>query len=459
MYERDTIAAIATAPGRAGVGIVRVSGPAAAAIAARVFRSKKRPENWQSHRLYFGQFLDRQGRIIDQGLAVLMRAPRSYTGEDVLELHAHGSPLVLQHLLAHALVAGARHAEPGEFTRRAFWNGRLDLAQAEAVADLVEARTLTSAIAAARQLGGALSHALDSLRDEILRALAVLEAQLDFGDEIELPVEQTLAALEPIRTQLASLFASYREGALLRQGATVALVGRPNVGKSSLLNALLGTDRAIVTEFAGTTRDTLQEVWDCEGIPTVLTDTAGLRPEHTSDPVERLGIQRTKNAIGQADLCVLVLDRSNELHEEDIHAWEQVAGRPFIVALNKSDLPPKLDAESLPFPVDPHDVVILSAKERTGLEELRSTVARHLRGGAEGNTSEAPVLTHPRHAAAVERALAALQRTHELLAAGMPLDVASVELRSAADALRAITGEMGAEDVLDELFRRFCIGK
>lgn len=458
MYEGDTIAAIATAPGRAGIGIVRVSGPAARAIAKSVFRSRRPPDEWQSHHLYFGEFLDRQGRVIDRGLAVLMRAPHSYTGEDVLELHAHGSPVVLQHLLVHTLAAGARHAEPGEFTRRAFLNGRLDLAQAEAVADLVDARTLGSAIAAARQLSGQLSHTLESLREDLVHALAVLEAQIDFGDEIELPVEDTLAVVRHIREQLVRLHASYRQGALLRQGATVALVGRPNVGKSSLLNALLGAERAIVTEFAGTTRDTLQEVWDCEGIPTILTDTAGLRPPDATDPVERIGIQRAKQVIERANLCVLVLDRAEPLKAEDFHAWEQVASRPLIIACNKSDLPPQLDPRSLPFPVPAEDVVALSARTGQGLTEFRALVARRLRGSA-ATVDDQLVLTQPRHVAAVERALEALDRVEQGAAARLPLDILSLELRAGVEALGSITGAVGAEDVLDNLFRHFCIGK
>ncbi len=458
MYERDTIAAIATAPGRGGIGIVRVSGPQASSIARQVFRSRQSPERWESHRLYFGEFLDQHGRVIDRGLAVLMRAPHSYTGEDVLELHAHGSPIVLQHLLTHALVAGARHAEPGEFTRRAFLNGRLDLAQAEAVADLVEARTLGSAIVAARQLGGQLSRTLESLREQLVQALALLEAQIDFGDEIELPVEETLAPLCQIRDELVRLRASYREGALLRQGATVALVGRPNVGKSSLLNALLGAERAIVTEFAGTTRDTLQEVWDCDGIPTILTDTAGLRPESATDPVERIGIQRTKGVIDRADVCVLVLDRSEPLQAEDFHAWEQVKSRSVVIALNKSDLPALLEVESLPFPIPPQDVVPVSARTGAGLSEFRAAVARRLRAGSAAIGDDL-VLSHPRHVAAVERALDALDRVERGVAAHVPLDIISFELRTGVDALGSITGAVGAEDVLDDLFRRFCIGK
>ena len=458
MYEQDTIAAIATAPGRAGIGIVRVSGPRASAIARAVFQARRAPEQWESHRLYFGEFLDQERRVMDRGLAVLMRAPHSYTGEDVLELHTHGSPVVLQHLLTHTLVAGARHAEPGEFTRRAFLNGRLDLAQAEAVADLVEARTLGSAVAAARLLGGQLSRTLESLRDKLVHALSLLEVQIDFGDEIELPVERTLAAFHDVRAELVRLRASYRAGALLRQGATVALVGRPNVGKSSLLNRLLGTERAIVTEFAGTTRDTLEEVWDCDGIPTILTDTAGLRAEEATEPVERIGIQRAKQVIERADLCVLVLDRSQPLQTEDFHAWDQVSSRPLLVALNKSDLPPHLSPAALPFAVPPQDVVAVSARTGLGVSEFRSVVARHLRGSAPTQGNDL-VLTHPRHVAAVERALEALDRAEQGLSAGLPLDILSVELRTAVDALGSITGTVGAEDVLDEVFRRFCIGK
>lgn len=458
MYDGDTIAAIATPPGVGGIGIVRVSGSLSPTIAAKVFRSRRPPHQWRSHHLYFGEFLDTQGRVIDQGLAVLMRAPHSFTGEDVLELHAHGSPIVLQHLLAHTLVAGARPAQPGEFTRRAFLNGRLDLAQAEAVADLVQARTLGSALAAARQLGGELSHTLQRLRDELVELLALIEAQLDFGDEIELPQEQTLAAVHRLQGEIARLHATYRQGSLLRDGARVTLVGRPNVGKSSLLNALLGSERAIVTAVAGTTRDTLEEVWDCAGIPTVLTDTAGLRGGAVADPVEQIGMERTVFAAMRAHLCLLVLDRSEPLQEEDLVAWRSIAERPHIVVLNKSDLLPVLDVGAIPRSPQCQDVVTVSARERFGLLELRNAIARALSGTAA--TDDSPVvLTHPRHAAALQQALEALDRATRALADGLPLDIVSVELRAAADALRTVTGEVGAEDVLDHVFARFCLGK
>lgn len=458
MYEGDTIAAIATPPGAGGIGVVRVSGPLTPAIAAKVFSARRPPDQWRSHRLYFGAFLDVEGRVLDHGLAVLMRAPHSFTGEDVLELHAHGSPIVLQHLLAHTLVAGARQALPGEFTRRAFLNGRLDLAQAEAIADLVHARTLGSALAAARQLGGDLSRTLHQLREELVNTLAFVEAQLDFGDEIELPQQQTFAAIQRLRAEIARLHATYRHGALLRDGARVTLVGRPNVGKSSLLNALLGSERAIVTAIAGTTRDTLEEVWDCHGIPTVLTDTAGLRHGADPDPVERLGMERTLHAAARAHLCLFLLDRSEPLAEADLAAWEAIAERPHIVVLNKSDLPPALDVQALPRSPQCQGVVTVSARERTGLPELRDAIARALCGAATTSDSGV-VLTHPRHAAALQQALQALDRASQALGDGLPLDIVSLELRAAADALCTVTGELGVEDVLDHLFEHFCIGK
>jgi tRNA modification GTPase len=458
MYEGDTIAAVATPAGRGAIGIVRVSGPGAIAIARRVVRSRQEPEHWQSHRLYRGEFLEPSGRVLDRGLAVLMRGPNSFTGEDVLELHAHGSPVVLQHLLAHVLQAGARHAEPGEFTRRAFLNGKLDLAQAEALADLIEARTLGSALAAARQLGGELSRTLQRLREEVVQALALVEAQLDFGDEIELPVAETLDALDRVRNDLVRLHATYSGGALLRQGARVALVGRPNVGKSSLLNALLGSERAIVTEIPGTTRDTLEEICDCEGIPVVLVDTAGLRPEIGTDAVERIGMQRTKDAVECADLCLLVVDRSVPLAEEDFLAWQQVSARPHLIVANKSDLVPALNECALPRSEWTRGVLAVSAREGLGLLELRKKIAEAL-GGAPTSEARTAILTHPRHAAALRRAIDAVDQSLAALQEGMPLDIVSVELHTAADALRAVTGEVGAEDILDQIFSRFCIGK
>lgn len=440
------IAAIATPAGEGALGIVRLSGPDVLAVAARFLRAPLRPRQASL------ALVHDEGRPVERAMAVYFPGPDSYTGEDVLELTAHGSPYLLSRILELAVRGGARVAEPGEFTRRAYLNGRLDLAQAEAVALLIRSRTEYSARAAFAQLEGKLSSAISELRRGITGVLAVVEAALDHPDE-DLPAfrpERASEALSALAAEARRLAATHRRGRVAADGARVTLVGRPNTGKSSLLNALLGRDRAIVAAEPGTTRDTLEEPSDLGGVRALLIDTAGLRPDGEACAVEREGMRRARSTLAAADLAVVVLDRSVDFSEEDRRILEEATegGRRVLVALNKSDLPKRLGASE----VEGVEVSALSGEgvERLA-ERLRSELAT-LKGAAEGE----PLVTSVRQRLALEEAAAALDRGAARVDEG---ELAAVELREALGRLGEIVGETAPEEVLREVFSRFCIGK
>ena len=433
---RDTIAAIATPPGRGAIGIVRISGPGVARIAQAVLGRLPEPR-----RAEFSRFSDAQGEPIDGGLALYFPAGASYTGEAVLELHGHGGPVVMTALLAACLDAGARLAEPGEFTRRAFLEGRLDLAQAEAVADLIDAASREAARSALRSLTGEFSAAIDALQHQMVDLRVLTEAQLDFPeDELdEVHRHQTAKRLQAVRAALDEVLTRSRQGSLLRSGVHVVLVGRPNVGKSSLLNRLAGEERAIVTPVPGTTRDALREPIQIEGVPLVLVDTAGLRV--SSDEIERLGMARTQQELGRADIVIMVHEAGSQ--ETITEPLAPEAAR--IAVYNKIDLHPAFRA--------PVAALAVSAKTGQGLAELRQAI---LHAAGWGATGESVFLARERHLRALATASAHLgqaadqQDRWELFAE---------ELRLAHDALGTITGEFTSDDLLGEIFSRFCIGK
>ena len=433
---RDTIAAVATPAGRGGIGVVRVSGPKVFEIATRILGSLPAPRYAQ-----FARFCDARGEPIDEGLALYFPAPHSYTGEAVLELQGHGGPVVMQTLLRACLDAGARLAEPGEFTRRAFLNGKLDLAQAEAVADLIEASSEQAARAALRSLSGEFSAAIHALALQLVELRALTEAMLDFPEEELDAMHRSDAAsrLQALAVTLGEVLAKSREGILLRSGIHVVLAGRPNVGKSSLLNRLAGEERAIVTPIAGTTRDALREPIQIEGVPLTLVDTAGLR--EPADEVERLGVERARRELAQADL-VLVVEEAGA-PPPALPAIATQAER--ILVYNKLDLTPRFER--------PHGALAVSAKTGQGLEELRAAI---LAAAGWSATGESVFLARERH-------LRALEKAHvHLAAARRELDrweVFAEELRLAHAALGTITGEFTSDDLLGEIFGRFCIGK
>ena len=440
---RDTIAAVATPAGRGGIGIVRVSGPKAPEIASTVLG--KLPDPRRATRC---PFRDARGESIDEGIALYYPAPHSYTGEPVLELQGHGGPVVMQALLAACLDAGARLAEPGEFTRRAFLDGRLDLAQAEAVADLIDAASREAARSALRSLTGEFSAAIESLVAQLVELRALTEAMLDFpAEEVDaLHREDAALRLARARAALEEVLAKSRQGSLLRAGIRVVLAGRPNVGKSSLLNRLAGEERAIVTPIPGTTRDALREPIQIEGVPLVIVDTAGLR--ESRDEVERLGVERTRREVEGADLVLVVLEAGSSPGAEE---RALIASMPEAVAHllvnNKVDL----IATSKP---GKHDGAIwVSAKTGAGLDALRRAL---LEAAGWSSSGESAFLARERHLRALARA-----RTHLAAAAGERLawELFAEELRLAQVALGEITGEFTADDLLGEIFARFCIGK
>jgi tRNA modification GTPase len=459
MYADDTIAAVATPPGVGGIGIVRVSGPSSAMIATRVFAPSGTVPNWESHRLYHGRVTAAAGQVLDEGLAVLMRGPHSYTGEDVLELHCHGSPVVLRRVLAEVLDCGARLAEPGEFTRRAFLNGRLDLTQVEAVLDLVRARTMAGAALATQQLGGRLSVHLAGLRTQLVGLKALLEVEIDFSEEdADVSAGQLLFTVDACLVTIQDLVNTFERGATLREGLRVAIIGKPNVGKSSLLNALLGEDRAIVTTVAGTTRDTIEETADFDGIPVVLSDTAGLREPTRADAVERLGMERTTATIAQAQLLLKVLDAAGPIEQEDLTVLNAAADIPHVVVLNKIDLPQRISEEDVLRLASGGPVLKVSATECQGLPALRQAVIGQF-FNRDGPAADTPVLISIRHRDALQKALRSLALARESIADGRPADLVAVDVQDAIDHIGAITGQVTSEDILDRIFSEFCIGK
>jgi tRNA modification GTPase len=457
----DTIAAIATPIGEGGMGVIRVSGPQAVAIARTVFQDRHgHPvEDLPSHRVRFGSLIQPQtGAKLDEVLVTYMRAPRSYTGEDVVEISGHGGIGVMARILGAVVSVGARLAEPGEFTKRAFLNGRLDLSQAEAVIDLIHAHTEESHRQALAQLQGGLSRAIRAMREELLEVLAYVEGAMEFPEEdlALLPWETLRARAHALEAQVATLLDSFQSGRVLREGVQVAIVGRPNVGKSSLFNALLAANRAIVTPIPGTTRDVIEEVANLRGYPFRLIDTAGIRP--SADPVEQEGIERARASLESADLVLLVLDRSEPLTVEDEAAMAAVQGKRVQVVLNKADLPPLLTAAEVQirFPEWPKTAV--SCKERQGLERLtEAMVAAVLHG--QRPPREGPVVTRLRHWEALQRARQSLLQAYAAMEQRLSGEFIAVDLREALEWLGEIVGLNYTEDLLDKIFSEFCIGK
>lgn len=460
--ETDTIAALATPPGAAGIGVIRMSGPRAPEILAKVFQGGRPVSQFESHKLYSGKFFDRDSNeILDEGLAVWMRAPRSYTGEEVVELQAHGGPLILNRLLEVLFRAGLRAAEPGEFTRRAFLNGKMDLLQAEAVGEMIHAKSAAALKNAQAQLSGRLSEEIQSMRERLLFLLARVEAAIDFPEEdIELmATSQTLAELGEVETILRQWLEKFQIGRMLREGVRLALVGRPNVGKSSLLNRLLGEDRAIVHDSPGTTRDVIEGWMDLKGMAFQVFDTAGIREGEGA--VEREGIRRSQQVASSADLTLWILDASGPLKEEDRQIARSLRG-PTLMVGNKVDLGPAV--QNLPegwergFTAIRSEWLYVSAKTGEGFSELKDELLGAIGLGVLEERSHA-YLNNARHLAALREGLSALERARQALTQGLAAECSAADLQSAVKSLEALLGRVNAEDVLDKIFSSFCIGK
>ena len=464
MYKHDTIAAIATPPGHGGVAIIRISGPHAETIARQTFLLSQPRETLQSHHFYFGHLVDPlTGHCFDQALLVAMRSPQSYTGEDVVEIHCHGGQLLSHRLLEIILRQGARVAEPGEFTKRAFLNNRFDLSQAEAVLDLIHAKSNQGLHLAWEQLSGRLSEVCTALRERQIGITAYIEALIDFPDE-DLPerTQQELSGeMNTLATDIAALASTFTQGKVYREGCRTAIVGKPNVGKSSLLNLLLGTERAIVTPVPGTTRDILEETIILQGIPLVIWDTAGLR--ETSDTVERIGVERTKTGIHAAELVFAVFDASQPLDAEDEVVFLAVQQKRTIPILNKIDLPLLVSPDDLQRRLNTMPPVLLSTKTGEGVKNLGENVRQALfvreKTLAAREAPQRATVTRARHYDALVKAELSLRQARQNLHEGIPLDLIAVDLRAALDHIGEITGHVNTEDILDRVFRDFCIGK
>ncbi len=456
-YLDDTIAAISTPLGEGGLAVIRLSGREALAVADRCFepvgKRSVKPSAAASHTLQFGRIVF-QGRAVDEVLVAVMRAPRTYTREDVVEISCHGGLLPAKLVLDAVLAGGARLAEPGEFTQRAFLNGRLDLAQAEAVADIIHSRTELALAAAEEQLAGKLSQRINRLRDDLMLVLAHVEAHIDFPDEDIAPDThaQLLGRIDAGVAFMDELLRTANEGQILRRGIRAAIVGRPNVGKSSLLNHLLGRDRAIVSPIPGTTRDTIEETANIRGLPVVFIDTAGLR--EPGEAIEAEGVRRSHQAMRQAELVLHVLDAAEPLHPEDGRQLAEFGGKQRIVVLNKSDLPARLQ---LPAGLTVRAIAI-SCLTGTGLESLKDAIKQVVWAG-EIRPEMLEVMINSRHQDALRRAREAAARSGEALRAGATLELVALDLRIATNAVGEIVGKTAVDDLLDTIFSQFCIGK
>src|SRR2546425_7377680 len=462
----DTIAARAGRRGEGGLAVIRLSGPAVLAGADKSFvpagKHSLRPPAAQTHTIHYGK-IERAGRTVDEVLLSVMRAPRTFTREDVVEITCHGGILAAKQVLDTVLANGARLAEPGEFTKRAFLNGRIDLTQAEAVADLIHARTELSLAAANEQLAGKLSQRINRLRDDMMKTLAHVEAHIDFPDEDIAPdtKAQLLSRLERGVEFMDELLRTANEGQILRRGIRTAIIGRPNVGKSSLLNQLLGHDRAIVSPIAGTTRDTIEETANIRGLPVVFVDTAGLR--ESGDIIEQEGIRRSRETVAQAELILHIFDVSEPFTVQDENYLKQFAHKKRIIVRNKIDLAPRLvfPRESLPLAsklnsVSP--VVDVCALTGQGIESLKDAI-KDLVWAGEIKAEMLQVMINSRHQDALRRAREAMLRTLEALRSDLTLELVAMDLRIAVNAVGEVVGKTATEDLLDMIFSQFCIGK
>lgn len=458
MLEEDTIAAVATPSGEGGIAIIRVSGPEAVSIVDQLYKGKHRLSDVNSHTIHYGRIQTRSGKeTIDEVMVSVMRAPKTYTREDVVEINCHGGIVAVRRILQEVLRAGARLAEPGEFTKRAFLNGRIDLSQAEAVIDLIRAKTDLAARQAVSQMEGKLSRLIKPLRQRLLELLASIEVNIDYPeyDAEEVTFSVVVAEGKQILSEIQRLLKTAERGKILREGVRTAIVGRPNVGKSSLLNAFLQENRAIVTDIPGTTRDVIEEYVNVRGVPLRLVDTAGIR--ETEDVVEQIGVKRSEEAMQTADLLFVVLNNGEPLTAEDRRLLAQVKDRKAIVIVNKMDLPSRLDFNEVRHVVGDQPIVKMSLLEEKGMEQLEQAVVDMFFAG---NLSEGDVYVgNVRHIHLLERAAACVNEAIAGAEERVPIDMVQMDLREAWELLGEIVGEAVSDDLIDQLFAQFCLGK
>ncbi|MDN5303847.1 MAG: tRNA modification GTPase [Fusobacteriaceae bacterium] len=454
----DTIAAISTPRGEGGIGIVRISGDLALDILEKIFipASDKKVKELKTFTINYGKLINEKKEIVDEVLVSIMKAPKTYTKEDIVEINCHGGYLVTEKVLELVLRNGARHAEQGEFTKRAFINGRIDLTQAEAVMDLIHSKTDKSISLSLDQLRGDLREKIAELKKMLLDVAAHVNVVLDYPEEgIDDPLPDNLYDnLKDVYSQCDDLINSYDTGKMIKEGIKTAIVGKPNVGKSSLLNALLREERAIVTHVAGTTRDVIEEVINIKGIPLIIVDTAGIRK--TEDIVENIGVEKSKELIEKADLVLFVVDSSTEVTKEDIEIYEKVKNKKVLGILNKTDLDKKIDISKFK---DIDSFIEISAKEKIGIKDIEDSIYNLVISGHVENNSQKLVITNVRHKSALEKTKDSIKNIFETIDMGMPMDLIAIDLRVALDSLSEITGEISTEDLLDHVFSNFCVGK
>ncbi len=459
-YQEETISDVCTALGEGAIGIIRISGENALAAGERIFKaaSGRKLADYPVNTLVYGHVYDADGSMVDEVMAVYMRGPHSYTAEDVVEIQCHGGVRSLQKILSLSYAAGARPAEPGEFTKRAFLNGRIDLVQAEAVMDIIKSRSDAALKVAVRQQEGQLSSEVRGLRKELLDVIVNLEAVIDYPeDDIEeMTFASVLDSVNKTAEGVNKLLANAHTGKILREGLRVAIIGKPNVGKSSFLNCLLKEDRAIVSEYAGTTRDVIEEQFLLGGIPIVLADTAGIR--ETEDYVERIGVEKSRRILNEAELAIVVLDGSAPLTEEDFEILELVKGRSYVIIINKSDLGSANIKNSLTGEFKNAPVIELSAKTGEGLDVFTGWLQKFVYG-SDKHLGDGIFVQNARHENLLKNSLASMQDALNAAEAQMPYDCIMIDLRNAAGFLGEITGDTVRDEIINEIFSKFCIGK
>lgn len=461
MFIDDTIAAIATAPGEAGIGIVRISGEKSLDIIDKIFRSKenKKLSQYKPRRITYGYIIDPdKEEKIDEVLVSYMKAPNTYTKEDIVEINCHGGMISVKKILGLVLNFGARIANPGEFTKRAFLNGRIDLAQAEAIMDLISAKTEKGFDVALNQLEGFLSKEVSKTREKLLGMLAHIQVSIDFSEEDidEITLDNLLENSKEVEKSIRKLLDTSHTGKIIREGLSTVIVGKPNVGKSSLLNALIRESRAIVTDVPGTTRDMIEEHFSVKGIPLRLIDTAGIR--ETEDIVEKIGVERSKELFNLADLIIVMLDASSNLTKEDLEIIDLIGSRRALIIINKTDLPQRLDVDEVRDIIGDKDIIEISILENIGIEKIEEALIDMVYQG-EVKAKDSLLVTNMRHKNALERALKSIEDAIKAIKEQLPLDFIEVDIRDTWEALGEITGDAVGEDLLDHIFENFCIGK